>query len=84
LLDYIFEAYENRGTFIFWRQKLGHPLSPFLNSSLSLVVLIVFYSSLRYDYFFLCVGAFAVAWVTGITFMLTMTISVLQLREVMI
>jgi len=27
-------------------------------------------------------GAFAVAWVAGITFMLTMTISVLQLREV--
>jgi len=30
-----------------------------------------------------CLGAFAVAWVTGITFMLTMTISVLQLREVL-
>lgn len=29
-----------------------------------------------------CLGAFAVAWVAGITFMLTMTISVLQLREV--
>lgn len=29
-----------------------------------------------------CLGAFAVAWVSGITFMLVMTISVLQLREV--
>ena len=27
-------------------------------------------------------GAFALAWVAGITFMLTMTITVLQLREV--
>jgi hypothetical protein len=27
-------------------------------------------------------GAFALAWVGGITFMLTMTITVLQLREV--
>lgn len=30
-----------------------------------------------------CLGAFAVAWVCGITFMLTVTISVLQLREVL-
>ena len=29
-----------------------------------------------------CLGAYSVAWVAGITFMLTMTISVLQLREV--
>lgn len=27
-------------------------------------------------------GAFALAWVAGITFMLTMTVTVLQLREV--
>ena len=30
-----------------------------------------------------CVGACSLAWVSGITFMLTMTISVLQLREVL-
>eukprot|EP01036_Dinobryon_divergens_P022078 gene22078-30313_t len=30
-----------------------------------------------------CIGAYALAWVTGITFMLIMTISVLQLREVL-
>lgn len=28
-------------------------------------------------------GAFALAWIAGITFMLTMTITVLQLREVL-
>lgn len=30
-----------------------------------------------------CIGAYALAWVSGITFMLSMTISVLQLREVL-
>lgn len=30
-----------------------------------------------------CVGLYALAWVCGITFMLSMTISVLQLREVL-
>jgi hypothetical protein len=29
------------------------------------------------------VGAYGIAWVSGITFMLSMTISVLQLREVL-
>ncbi len=30
-----------------------------------------------------CVGLYALSWVCGITFMLSMTISVLQLREVL-